>query len=489
MLSIVGRATVLAAVIMMAACSDDPERSTVAEDGSIVSAPRSSTDTTTVPTPPPTEPQADGSSTTASPDSSAVATTIPASTSTELRADDPVVELDAEIPGGGTPLRLLALGGIEFVVPAGHSVHHDGDMVLIRPSWEPDGGRYLPSAVIALVSQYGSTDELPTVESVTSDAIAGVGTAAPTGATIELLGRQLTGYRFEADPDVSIGPHYLFDALPRPAFGPTSWQPFPMATLFLADTPGGVLAVGAIGETEADLATASAVFEQVAPTITIDELRSRPADRPSHPSRRESPELVTAPDVAPEVLLGVVRPVKSGRYTLDKLGTPLEVTVPEDWWVQGNFPGHVVLTGDESFGPGDRSVTFITGHDHLVAISSDYAAIGEPLPLAADSRWPADRFPTLLVGTGSEVDLDGVTAERFDVRVDPDADCSESEPCEFHLLSAHFGPGETIRKGYFHRVWQLHDGVSEPITIVAVAADESWLSNADAIVASLRFDW
>lgn len=472
--SAVGWAGAFAALASVTACSDDSGQPTVAADESTASAPDTDVGagtTTSTMDPPSTERRAN----------------VPTVDDTTVGGS--TVDLSGDVAADGTLWRLLALGGIEFVVPAGHSVHHDGDMVLIRPSWEPDAGRYLPSAVIALVSQYGSTNELPTVEALTSDAIVGVGTAVPTGTTLELLGHELTGFRFEANPHAAIGPHYLFHALPRPAFGPSSWQPFPLATLFLADTPGGVLAVGAIGRTDTELQTAMTILQRVAPTIRIDDLRSRPADRPVHPSPGDSPDVITPPDDAPAVLLGVVSPVPSGRYTINKLGTPLEVIVPDGWWVQGNFAGHVVLSGDESFGPGDRAVTFHTGIDRIVAVSSDYAAIGEPLPLAADTPWPTDRFPTLIVGPESEVDLNGVTARRFDVRVDPDADCSEAEPCEFHLLSAHFPPGETIRKGYANRIWELSDGVSEPITIIAVAADESWLAEADAVVRSIRFDW
>ena len=258
--SVVGPITSLGLVASMSACSNDVELQSVVAEGSAVSAPASSVD---------------------------AGTTVPSPATTESQAEDALVELDGEIKGDGNPWRLSALGGVEFVVPAGHSVHHDGDMVLIRPSWEPDEGRYLPSAVIALVSQIGSTGEFPTVESLTSDAIAGVGSATRTGTRIE-----------------------------------------------------------------------------------------------------------------------------AGRYTLDKLATPAEVTVPDGWWVQGNFPGYVVLTGNESFGPGDRALTFRIGLDHIVAVSTDYEAAGELLRLSADAPSPTDPFPTLAVMRGAIVLNEAITC-RF----------------------------------------------------------------------------
>lgn len=423
-------------------------------------------------------------------DSTSPATTVGSTPSTTMFTvpvgDDGRVGLDGE-SDGGTAWRLPSLGGIDFVVPDGHSVHHAGDMVMIRPSWELDEGRYLPSAVISLVSQRPGLDDVPTVADVTAEMITGTGSAESTGNRIEFLDREMDGYRFEAAGGAAVGPHHLFPAIPRPAPSITAWQPFPIAVLFLADTPGGVLAAGAIGRDEDDLAAAWEVFEQVAPTVEIDDLRTNPITRPLNPARRTSPVPIKIPDSAPPALRRVVQPVDAGEYTLDKLGTPVAVTVPDDWWIQGNFPGIVVFTGDESFGPGDRSITFRTGLDHIVAVTSDFEAIGEPRPLDLTEPWPGEQPETLIVESAGEVEVGGLPAQRFDVGIDPDADCSADEPCEYQVLSAHFDQTETIRKGYVNRVWLITEGVPEPITIIVQAADEAWLDAAQPVIDSIRF--
>lgn len=475
------RASLLTVALIAAACGGDGEESVSGGDVA-TTAPISNTTVEPVTTVESTTSTTTSPTTTSPPSSTTTSTTmfaVPA-------GDDGRVDLDGVIDGG-TPWRLPALGGIDFVVPDGHSVHHAGDMVMIRPSGEIDEGRYLPSMVISLVSQQSGIDEVPSVDDLTGGMISGTGSAESTGTRIEFLDREMDGYRFEAVGGAAVGPHYLFRAIPRPAPSITAWQPFPVAVLYLADTPGGVLAVGAIGRTEDELAAAWEVFEQVAPTVEIDDLRTDPITRPLHPAPRPSPAPIEIPNSDPPALRRIGQPINAGEYTLDNLGTRVAVTVPDDWWIQGNFPGIVGFTGDESFGPGDRAIIFRTGLDHIVAVTSDFEAIGEPQPLDLTEPWPSDQTNALIVESADEVEVGGLSAQRFDVGIDPNADCSADEPCEYQVLSAHFDQTETIRKGYVNRVWLIAEGVPEPITIIAQAADEAWLDAAQPVIDSIRF--
>ncbi|MEM8747416.1 MAG: hypothetical protein AAGF91_12000 [Actinomycetota bacterium] len=479
-------AFVLAATAAACGGEDDSDLSTIEADGA--EATTASTATTGAPDTTAASTTIAPQTTTTTPTTTTSTTTTPTTTTTfavPQDADGLVVLSDP--PTGGTPWRLPALGGVELTIPDGHNVHHDGDMVLIRPTWEVDEGRYLPSAVIALVGQYGGS--LPaTVQTLTSEAIMGVGSAEPTGTRLEFLGRELAGYRFDAAPGAAVGPHPVFGAPPLPIPAISAWQPFPVATLFLSDTPGGVLAVGAIGRDETELETAWSIVEQVVPTVSIGELRNGPVTPPEHPAPDEPTAPVSVDGSAPEVLDRVGQPIRAGEYTIDKLGTPVAATVSDDWWVQGNFPGIVAFTGDESFGPGDRAITFRTGLDHLVAVTTDFAAVDPPQPIDPTQPWPSVDDGTLLIENVEEVDVGGLPAVQFDARIDPEADCSAEQPCEYQLLSSDFFQAETIRKGYANRVWVVSEGVVEPITILATATDDRWLAEAQPMIDSLRFE-
>ena len=54
--------------------------------------------------------------------------------------------------------------------------------------------------------------------------------------------------------DKGLGPHYLYSAYPEGVDGASAWQPFPLAELYLAEVPGGVLAVGWVAQDDAALA-------------------------------------------------------------------------------------------------------------------------------------------------------------------------------------------------------------------------------------------
>jgi hypothetical protein len=427
-------------------------------------------------------------------DAATAATVGAAATSTRSTAADDVSAEAVAFPdldrSGYEPWRLPALGGVEFAVPSGASVHHAGDMVLVRDRWEADEGRYLPAAVIALVSQRpGAPGPVTKVDELVTFGIDGFGTAEPTGTAVEVDGVTLEGWSFTADDGLDIGPHYLFASMPRPIESPSAWQPFPLAILYMADTPAGALAIGYLAADADGLDDARALFEQVAPTVQLDGDRDpTTVVQTAHPSLTGFAAVAEVPAGWPAELEGANQPLEAGTYSTGNLGTPLSFTVDDGWWVQPNGPGWVVLTGNDSFGPGDRGLSFRLGLDVIVPLSDSFSAAGPPVELTAGADWPAADLPTLQIGDVEQIDVGGRSARVFDVTVDPAADCSDAEPCEYWLLPSSPLPGESIRKGFANRIVEITDGVEPSIMIVMAASDPAWFDEAQAVVDTIAFD-
>jgi hypothetical protein len=417
------------------------------------------------------------------------ATDTPTSATSEAPTAD-VVEFPDIDRSGFVPWRLAAIGGVDFAVPPGSSVHHAGDMVLVRDRWEVDEGRYLPAVVIALISQRpGSPGPVTTVNDLVTFGINDFGTAEATGRAVEVDDVTLEGWSFTAADGLDIGPHYLFASMPRPIETPSAWQPFPLATLYMADTPAGALAVGYVAADEDGLADARELFEQIAPTVQLDGDRDPvTVVQATHPTPTGFATAAEVPPGWPAELEGANQPIEAGTYSTGNLGTPLSFTVDDGWWVQPNGPGWVTLSGNDSFGPGDRGLTFRLGLDVIVPLSDSFSPVGPAVELTPGSEWPVSELPTLDVSDAQDIDVGGRSARMFDVTVDPDADCSNAEPCEYWLLPSSPLPGEAIRKGFVKRVIEITDGVGAPIMIMATATDEAWFDETAPVIDSIRFD-
>lgn len=399
------------------------------------------------------------------------------------------LELSEADWSGLTEWTLGALGGLTFGVPAGHVVHHDADMVTIRDSFDFDRGRYEPSMIIALTAQTGSGDAVFSIEDFTNSAIAGVGTAEPTYELLSLFDQELEGWRFNMDDNQPVGPHYLYSAYPAGAGGPTAWQPFPLAELFLAEVPEGVLVVGLTAQSAEDLVTARAIFDRVAPTLelarsledplpTVLPIRTGPPEPP--------PEPVTKPEGWPALLTGLSKPLDSGDYTITALSTAMSVTLDDGWWVQPNFPTWFILSGDESFGLGDRGLAFRTGVNSLVP-SDRSGAVGDAIPFdfAALAAAPPKNIE---ISSSEDVTIGGASGTLLRLQIAESAGCGAGDPCEYVITTQYPFPDESIRKGFTYDLWYLEGGLNEPILIVAMSPDDSWMTLAQEVVDTLVFD-
>ena len=449
---------VLAAALAVAACGSD--------DGS-------ATGTGTEPT---TQPSATAIATAAP--STAASTTTP--TSIE------VVELGEADWDGLDPIELPAMGGLRLGVEPEWSVYHDNYMATIRPRFEQDRGRTLPTVVAALVYNERPTEVGATVEDIVD--IGFLGTATPNGRMLELFGSTWQGYSFRLADGLPPAPHYLYPTVGPAMVTATAWQPLPLGELFLTDVPGGVAAVGYIGTDESELAEARQVFERVAPTFELvsglpDEVPQslepfRPADFPMPVSPINPAAEMAAP------LRAAFSPLDAGRHQFIHLATPFEIEVGDGWWVQFNEPAVIVLSGNDSFGPADRSIDFRLGITELFPVDTGPIPVGTSTDISDIDAFVTAPPTGIELTDVTTVELGGATATRFDLRIADDAACTVEEPCHYVAPSAVPGPNPIEFQKYFrYRIWRVDD-LAEPITIVAANPEASWLDDAAAIVES-----
>ncbi len=384
--------------------------------------------------------------------------------------------------------HLQALGGISFGVRSDYVVHHDNHMITIRSGFEQDRGRSLPIMVVSLVysvfsAPVGGVDDFVQV--------AGWGTAEPNGQSLALFDTTLEGYTFVEDEDAADESVYMYSAYGPGYQGSSAWQPFPIAELFLAEVPGGVVAVGYVGGSESELAEAREIFETVAPTLELD--NPLPSERPGLLTPILSDEYGPQPDPialaeeGPPVLNQAFASLAAGTYRSAHLGTPMTFTSQEGWWVQLNFPGSVVFTGDDSFGPGDRGIILQHAPPELTAVTVGPVPVGEPIDFTDFAALAESPPANLIVDNYEAVEVGGVSAERIDVVVDPSASCQPDDPCQYLWPSVLPYPPQEMRIGYHTRIWRV-GGLEQPIVILAQAPDPSWLEVAENFVATVEFE-
>lgn len=404
-----------------------------------------------------------------------------------------VIELGEDDRDGLEGWHLPAMGGITFGVGPDDVVIHDGDMVLIRAPFDADRGRLQPGMIVAFARTAGNrSPDVLTTEALTSSVISGTGTAEPSGRQLDWLDRTLDGWRFTLDDGLPPAPHYVVSAYGSGFDGVSAWQPFPHAELFLADTPNGVLVIGWIAETEQELEEARAIFDRVAPTISLansPEVPIPPAELPDRPQPQEPPTTappLDRPDDWPSLLTGLSKPLDTGSYSTNNLETPVRFDLPGGWWVQPNFPGWVVLTGADSFGSGDRGIEMFSGLNNIWAVTRA-GTTGEPMPAADLAGLPDAPFGALRVLETEEVQAGIASGVRMRVEVDPSADCTAEEPCEYWLTNVYPYPPASLRKGYIYDMWYFDEGIDEPVLALVSTPDAGWFETSDMVMDSLEF--
>lgn len=427
-------------------------------------------------------------------------TTVATAEETDTASTDAEAEVSAAPeriviePGAGSTTSYVssAMGGIRFDVPESNVVLFAGDHVLVTASDElerPDG---FAVAAIGLTSMLSAGAPLESADAYLA-AIRGAGVeVTPTGTTIEVLGYELIGYEMVG------GSNELFlfaseraGAPPQSGFGPGA-----NTIEFIADTPSGVLAATVAdpdGEPEAWLPVLGTLLESLElsgpgldPALPAGEA-IEPADGGPPPPPAEGSD---DPE-GPPPLGQPFSELDPGRYELLNFGLPVSVDVPEDWSVQPNFPGVVVLTKTGSIGPGDRDIVWINDIRELAPIAGGPVRAGDVLPVDDIEAIITNPPAGLVLDNVERIELAGADGSitpvvSFDVSVDPSSACSPTEPCDYALVTS-YGFVKQLLSTLTQRVWFFPDHPTGPAAAISqshIGSDFS--AEAAAVMATLE---
>ncbi len=383
-----------------------------------------------------------------------------------------------------------AMGGVRFSVDPAHHLYTRGDTIVVSIE-DPAGEAAWEAASIGLLTQ--TADGLP-IASV--DQVLDLMTAVPsaevtsTGTAIEVLGYRLAGYDVRAD--ASTPDHWIVsaDRIGSPAsalFGYT-----PNARVFLGETPAGVLVAAS---SEADqVSSIQSIDVALGTLLSTLEATGTGVDEPLPRGSALEPDRIqdsmargeVDPD-GPTALDAPFSPVQPGTYQLANFGPTFTLDFDDGWIVEPNFPGLIVLTGTNSAGAGDRDLVFATGFVDVIPVAPGPVAVGDPIPVVT-----ADDVINALRGdiemTGREVvDLGGMTATRFDIRISADATCSQAEPCEYAFRTS-AGLVKSLSPTSWHRIWWIEDGAEGPSMIMAMAPFEhDFIDRATELLSTMKF--
>lgn len=378
-----------------------------------------------------------------------------------------------------------AFGGARFSMSTDRYVHTVGDLITVTIG---DQG-YVNVGLITLdASGLPVTSAAQVLEATASIETLEI---TPTGTAIELFGYPLAGYDITSDPEVSGG--VWIHAADRVGSAPQALYSLgPLSRVYVGDTPSGPLTAVSISLFDASLIdehelVLGSLIESLELTGTGLDPAIPPADDLTVPAPTELPAPAELDPDGPPALEAVFSPVEEGRYQLANLGQALSLDVGDDWFVQPNFPGIVVLTVPGSFGPGDQDVVMYTGVVDMLPVGPGPTAGGEAIPLGSVDDVLDVLEESADVSGVEVVDLGGIEATRFDVSISADAACSDAEPCEFAFRSAS-GFVKPLRSTHDHRIWWIQDGVVGPTMIVAMAGPgSSFIDRADELVGSIDF--
>jgi hypothetical protein len=383
-----------------------------------------------------------------------------------------------------------AMGGVRFSVDPAHHLYTRGDTIAVSIV-DPAGDAAWEVAAISLVTQ--TADGIP-IESV--EQVVELLEAAPsavvtsTGTAIEVLGHHLAGYEVRAD--ASTRDHFVIAADRVGSPGLSLFGYTPNARIFVGDTPAGVLIAGS-GEAD-DVSNIEAIDVALGTLLATIEATGSGVDEPLlHAQTLEPDDIVESiargeldpTSVTP--LDAPFSPVDPGTYQLANFGPTFTLDFDRLWFVQPNFPGFIVLTDVNSAGPGDRDLVFLTGLVDVVPIAPGPVPAGEPVSVVT-----ADEVIEALSGdvevSGREVvDLDGVAATRFDIRISSDALCTQAEPCEYAFRTSS-GTVKLLSPIHSHRIWWIEDGVEGPSMIIGMAPhDDDFMDRATELLGTIDF--
>lgn len=385
------------------------------------------------------------------------------------------------IPTGATRRYTFpALGGIRIDALDSHDVYAAGDRVMV----DAVGGLGAfdsGAAYIGLATQGSDRRGIRTVEGLLSELDDVV--AERTGEHIDLFGYRLLGYsveRREAEPRVF---------LPSVRFGVEGRHVWTLDRdlIFMATTPAGVLYAGYDTGGSPERPVGLGAF---AVLVSSAELTGPGFDRALPLGRVDvaegpRPEPAIVAEAGPDPLQIAHGGPLAGRYQIPNFGQQVSLAI-DGWTVQPNQPGIVALTYANSVGPGDSSVVFISGLSaSIVAQASGPRTVGEPIDLSDINAFLDEPPANLVISNVSDVEVAGLAAVRFDIRVGPAATCAQNEPCEYAFEPTWpWSFSVAIRAELAHRIWWFPDHPTGVAMIHASDLDEDFLDDASRLVAS-----
>jgi hypothetical protein len=313
----------------------------------------------------------------------------------------------------------------------------------------------------------------------------------PTGTAIVVAGIELAGYEITGDESVQS---FASSRFPAPAIA--GGGPLEYTLSFIGETPSGVLDVGVDGLTSEEaqamlpaLGTMLASLEFTGPGLDP----ALPPGEVIEPSAPGSPPLPVegADDVAIPPLGPPFSSVEPGRYELLNFGLAISLEFGEDWAIQPNFPGVIVVTDPTSIGPNDRDVVFFNSIAELVVLAGGPLVAGDAVPVG-DIEELLSNPPELM--KVSEIERTVLEAENgsttpvisFTVEMVGDHACSPTDPCEMGLVTA-YGFVNQFRPMDTQRVWWFPEHPHGPAAIVVSAGEDSgWMERAEELMETLE---
>lgn len=197
-------------------------------------------------------------------------------------------------------------------------------------------------------------------------------------------------------------------------------------------------------------------------------------------------------DEAAAVLQPLTRqfePIPPGEYRVETLGAPFTFSIEDEWWVQPNNNGFVVLTDPASSGPGHLDIVFMRP-----SVLADPAEPNVPVEEQGDG-WPADDIdgwlaavmPGIVTAGPEPTTLGGLDAITFDVAIDDDFACGEDFCVGFatnRLVNSKF-----FDPGIGYRVWWIDGGDESPIAVVVGDGGiPDFIDHAEGLLATVEFE-
>lgn len=403
------------------------------------------------------------------------------------------------IAGRSRTVTFPAMGGIRFDVDEAHSVQVIGDRIVIDPTGS--GGAFIADvAHIGITTQSADGSAITTTEDFLAEfeSFPQLG-VEPNGQVVELFGRELTGYTVALQqplpfPFTGSSPNpdlALFATTRQGASFLSAWAP-QRTQLFLADTPAGVLYAGFDVNPYAAEPPARAAF---ATLLATAELTASGLDAPlptgaTFGGGATRPEAAAISDDGPPGYFGqFANSVPPGRFQLQNFGAPISADIT-GWGISQNQPGILRFVGRSGTtrAPGQASVVLVADvQPTLTPQAGGPTLVGDPIDLSTIESFLDAPPSNLAVTNVSQTEVGGLSAIRFDVRVNGGQSCAQDEPCEYAFQTAwDLDFPISISAEAAQRIWWIPDHPAGPSMIIISDPDPNFLDIGTTLVDSIE---